>query len=359
MPAPAHRFASNVQYGPNAADGNYEFDDAAVQFEPGERIGGPLASARRKLILKAGVVGAIALGGGWAWLNHQATLSEWTAAAATAVSSALERKAPDPPAPNPPLPPLQSMATSEPPAAPEVPAASPLSTVTPSTSDSRPRRGGGYAAGRKTAASRCRPCRSVPEACARRRTSSGSVARAAGETFADRLPQCWCRDQNRAGRDTGHGRSGLAATAYAGACTIPGEVRARYRARLPALRCDGDEGQLADDCAAHGEMWCSRERRAKSSTLGSRGSRACISSMRTAEASPHRPFPIMHTGCLVSRRVLPLCHRQLSSEIADQRSWVALTRPFHTQRRTARTSWGEHQRRAKPTFKCPRLGASQ
>jgi hypothetical protein len=138
MPAPAHRFASNFQYGPNAADGNYEFDDAAVQFEPGERIGGPLASARRKLILKAGVVGAIALGGGWAWLNHQATLSEWTAAAATAVSSALERNAPDPPAPNSPLPPLQSMATSEPPAAPEVPAESPLSTVAPSPATADP-----------------------------------------------------------------------------------------------------------------------------------------------------------------------------------------------------------------------------
>ena len=156
MAAPVPRSARTSQFGPYADDigDDYptEVDDtrrvhsysdapntfAPVEFEPGERIGRPLASARRKLIVRAAVAGLIALGGGWVWINHPATVSEWTTVVAAGVSTVLERKAPSPVAPVPQLPPAHSMASGEPPAAPALPAMAPMTTATLSPATAPP-----------------------------------------------------------------------------------------------------------------------------------------------------------------------------------------------------------------------------
>ena len=147
MAAPAPHFArtspntaqNRSRYGPYA-DEDYEdeYDDAPMALEPGERIGRPRASARRMFIMKTGIVGVFALGGGWAWLNYHETLSEWTAVVAAAVAPVLERKAPGAVPPNPPLQPLQPLAVSEPSAASAVLTMQPMTTATLSPATAEP-----------------------------------------------------------------------------------------------------------------------------------------------------------------------------------------------------------------------------
>ena len=105
-----------------------------------------------------------------------------------------------------------------------------------------------------TAAAGCRSGRSLSDACAGRRPAPGAVAGPADTTFANRLPQCRHRHSDRDGRDTRRRRLRVAASTHARARTFPGPLRARRRARLPALRRDRDQGRLVDDGAADGEV---------------------------------------------------------------------------------------------------------
>lgn len=117
-----------------SAGDDHEYADDFQGLDRSERIGRPLASARRKFILRAVAFGGIALGGGWAWLYHQATLSEWAAIGVAALSPLLERKVNEPLAPSP-LPPSPT-AIVEPPASPDLPSSSPPTTaaLAPATS---------------------------------------------------------------------------------------------------------------------------------------------------------------------------------------------------------------------------------
>ena len=86
MAARASRSATISQYG----------YDPGASFQPEERIGGPFVNRRRKRIRNAAMFSAIVLGGGWVWLNHHATVSEWISAIAGAISPAPAHKATDP-----------------------------------------------------------------------------------------------------------------------------------------------------------------------------------------------------------------------------------------------------------------------
>lgn len=122
MSARAPRITTTSKFGPYAVHIND--GDAALALEAGERLGGPMRRRRRgAAFVKLVLVACLAAGGGWAWINHQATLTEWSAAVASAVSPMLTRTTPaqvagSQPLPPPELPPLESR---EPPPATLVP----------------------------------------------------------------------------------------------------------------------------------------------------------------------------------------------------------------------------------------------
>ena len=57
---------------------------------PGGRIGRPLVGRGRRLMVRGGVVLLIALAGGWALLDEEATWRGWLQAATAAVSRAVD-----------------------------------------------------------------------------------------------------------------------------------------------------------------------------------------------------------------------------------------------------------------------------
>lgn len=126
MSARAPHISKTSKFGPYAVHINDGDGDASMALEAGERLGGPMRRRRRSVVvLKLVLIGCIAAGGGWAWVNHQATLMEWSAAVTSAVSPMLTRSTPAQVASSQPLPQappaLPPLETREPPPATVVP----------------------------------------------------------------------------------------------------------------------------------------------------------------------------------------------------------------------------------------------
>jgi hypothetical protein len=135
MATPAPHASKHAQFGPYAAEVDEAYADTTSQlqpgdFEPGERIGRPLINARRKVLVRALVVSMLGAAGSWAWLNHQATLTDWGSATVAAIAPLLEQKTPAPTAQSPLSPPQQSAGMPQTwPASSSSPAVSPLTAA--------------------------------------------------------------------------------------------------------------------------------------------------------------------------------------------------------------------------------------
>lgn len=91
MRAPARHSTAKTGYDAFDADEHY----AHGELLPGERIGPPLAGTGGKAVLR-GIIILIALGGGWALLDDQATWPKWLLAEIAALAPSLDRRVPEP-----------------------------------------------------------------------------------------------------------------------------------------------------------------------------------------------------------------------------------------------------------------------
>lgn len=108
-----------------AASDDYGYGEALMEFQPGERIGGPLPKWHHKLIRRMSVAVAVMLGA-WACFEHRPTLLQWAERISVAVSPAPERAAPRPDAADPFVAPQRPIAISEPAAGPDLQVALPM-----------------------------------------------------------------------------------------------------------------------------------------------------------------------------------------------------------------------------------------
>jgi hypothetical protein len=125
MSAYAAQSERTSKFGPYAAHLDDDFGRASMELDPGQRLGGPVRRRRGRALLRLLLVCLLIGGGAWAWLNHQATIEQWSASVASMVTPMLSRSAPGPVAssrPVPELPPAPPpLETREAPAATAVP----------------------------------------------------------------------------------------------------------------------------------------------------------------------------------------------------------------------------------------------